>query len=50
MADYKKLFKRENFLKSMRIHKEHVRAREAELQQQWKEMQGELEKEKLVTI
>ena len=49
MADYKKLFKRENFLKSMRIHKERIRAREAELQQQWKDMQNELEKEKLVT-
>lgn len=49
MADYKKLFKRENFLKSMRAHKERIRAREQELQRQWADMQDELKKEKLVT-
>ena len=49
MADYRKLFKRENFLKSMRLHKERIRAREQELQRQWAEMQYELEKEEMVT-
>lgn len=44
MADYSKLFKRENFLKSMRAHKERIRNREAELRREWTEMQNESEK------
>lgn len=43
MADYKKFFKRENFIASMQAAKERKQKWEREVQQKWDELNKELE-------
>ena len=43
MADYKKFFKRENFIASMQAAKERKQKWEREVQQKWDELHNELE-------
>lgn len=43
MADYKKFFKRENFIASMQAAKERKQKWEREVQQKWDELHKEME-------
>jgi len=43
MADYKKFFKRENFIASMQAAKERKQKWEREVQEKWDELHKELE-------